>query len=59
MVHFSFPSPVVGGRGRAMGSREGSELTAATFSKDALCVSGRQPCPCPPACVQLAWGLLS
>lgn len=64
IVHLNFPSPVLGkalleGADRATGSRGGAGLTAATSSKDALCVPGRQPCLCPPACIQLAQELLS
>lgn len=64
IVYLAFPSAVLGkflleGAGRATASRGGSGLTAATSSKGALCVPGRQPCPCPPARIQLAQGLLS
>lgn len=64
IVHLNFPSPVLGkalleGADRATGSRGGAGLTAATSSKGALCVPGRQPCLCPPACIQLAQALLS
>lgn len=64
ITHLGFPSPTLGkalleGACGAMASREGSGPTAATSSKGALCAPGREPCPCPPASIQLALGLLS
>lgn len=63
-MHISVHSPVLSkalleGPSRATARGGGPGPTAATSSKGALCMSGTWPCPCPPACIQLAQGLLS